>query len=347
MLTRGFFTFCGASAFLLTVSCSTAQAQQSVDFRGKEIAVLIGGGPGGGADIYTRLFARHYGRHLPGNPSVVAKNVLGAGGLKLANQLYNISPKDGSEIGTFLTSTALEPLFGNKEALYETTKFTWIGNMLDTDATACVSWKTTGIKTWEDMKNRVTTFGASGPSSLTSIQTKITGELLGVKTKVINGYQGGIRTSNLAMQRGELDATCGLYIMTIRSQLNDQVVSGDLIVWMTFGAGRDPAFPDVPTIYEVIKNPADRDLAELIFEQDTLSRPIAGPPGLNPERTAMLRQGFMATMADQAFLEEANKASLAIHPMSGEETQKRYQAFYNVPMAVVERAKEIIGRAAD
>ena len=347
MFMRVVLAFGIAAAVYVMGPGQRAVAQPAVDFRGKEIAVLIGGGPGGGADVYTRLFARHFGRYLPGNPSVVPKNVLGAGGLKLANQLYNISPKDGTEIGTFLTSTALEPLFGNKEALFETTKFTWIGNMLDTDATACVSWKTSGIKTWEDLRNRETTFGASGPSSLTSIQTKITGELLGVKTKVINGYQGGIRTSNLAMQRGELDATCGLYIITIRSQLNDQLQSGDLIVWMTFGAERDKAFPGVPTIYDVVKSNADRELAQLIFEQDTLSRPLCAPPGLNAERTAVLRQGFMATMADPTFLAEADKSGLAIHAMTGEETQKRYQAFYNVPKSVVDRAREVIGRTAE
>ena len=171
-----------ALAGLLALASGSARAQADGElFRGKEISVLIGGGPGGGADVYTRLFARHYGRHLPGNPSVVAKNVLGAGGLKLANQLYNVSPKDGTEIGTFLTTTALEPLFGNKQARFETTKFTWIGNMLDSDATACMSWKTSGIKTWQDLKGREATFGAGGPSALTSIQTKIVGALLGVK----------------------------------------------------------------------------------------------------------------------------------------------------------------------
>lgn len=333
-----------ALAAVLAIFSGTAHAQQSGDlFRGKEISLLIGGGPGGGADAYARLLARHYGRMLPGNPSIVAKNVLGAGGLKLANQLYNVSPKDGTEIGTFLTTTALEPLFGNKEARFETTKFTWIGNMLDTDATACVTWKTSGIKTWEDLKGRETTFGSSGVSSLISIQTKIAGELLGVKTKVINGYQGGIRTSNLAMQRGELDATCGLYIVTVRSQFADQLQSGDLIVWMTFGAERDKAFPNVPTIYDVVKNDADRALAELIFKQDVLSRPFSAPPGLSAERVNALRTGFMATLADKAFLEDAGKAGLAIHAMNGEETQKRYQAFYSAPASVVERAKAITG----
>jgi tripartite-type tricarboxylate transporter receptor subunit TctC len=272
--------------------------------------------------------------------------VLGAGGLKLANQLYNVSPRDGTEIGTILTTTALEPLFGNKEARFETTKFTWIGNMLDTDATACVTWKTSGIKVWQDLKGRETTFGASGSSSLTSIQAKIMGELLGVRTKVINGYQGGLRMSNLAMQRGELDATCGIYIVTLRTQLIDQIRAGDLIVWMTFGAERDRAFPDVPTIYDVVSKEDDRRLAQLIFGQDVLSRPITAPPGVSAERAAILRSAFMAMMADQAFREEASKAGLEIHAMDGAETARRYQAFYDVPKSVVERAKTVIGRNA-
>ena len=134
----------------------------------------------------------------------------GAGGLRLANQLYNISPKDGTELGMFMAGTALEPLFGSKEAKFETTKFTWLGNM-DSDATVCYAGRRSGIRTWEDLKNRETTFGASGPASTASIQTKIMGELLGVKARMIHGYQG-VRTSYIAMQRGELDGTCGIYI---------------------------------------------------------------------------------------------------------------------------------------
>ena len=107
-----------------------AQAQPAGDlFRGREITILIGAGAGGGADIYGRLLSRHYGRHLPGNPTVVAKNMPGAGGLRVANHIYNVAAKDGTELGMFLPATALEPLFGNKEAKFETAKFTWIGNM--------------------------------------------------------------------------------------------------------------------------------------------------------------------------------------------------------------------------
>jgi tripartite-type tricarboxylate transporter receptor subunit TctC len=326
----------------LSFASASVHAQNADLFRGKEISVLIGGAPGGGADVYARLLAKHFGRFLPGNPTVTAKNVLGAGGLKLANQLYNISPKDGTEIGTFLTTTALEPLFGNKEARFDTTKFTWIGNMLDTDATACMTWKTSGIKSWEDLKTRKkTTFGSSGASSLITIQTKVIGELLGVKVKVINGYQGGVRMSNLAMQRGELDATCGVYIVTIRSQFPDQLASGDLKVWMTFGTKRDPAFPNVPNVYEVVKDPKDHALAELIFKQDILSRPFSAPPGLSAERVTALRNGFMAATSDKELLADAEKAGLAIHAMTGEDLQKSYAAFFSMPQDVVARAKAI------
>ena len=334
--------------FLASLALAGALAQQAAAqpagdlFRGKEVAVLIGGAPGGGADIYARELARFYGHFLPGNPSVVAKNVLGAGGLKLANQLYNVSPKDGTEIATFLTTTALEPLFGGKEARYDTAKFTWIGNM-DSDATGCVTWKTTGLKSWQDLKARTRNFGASGPASTASIQAKIVAALLGIDIKMIHGYTQGIRSQILAMQHGELDAICGLYLSTMHAQFASDLASGDLIVWMTFGKSRAADFPNVPTIYEVLQKDEDRQLADLIFGQDLLSRPFSAPPGLAPERSRALRDGFMATMKDPAFLAETRKAGLSIRPMDGAETQARYASFYAMPKAVVERAMALIG----
>jgi len=330
-------------AGLAGLGVTGAVAQPAADlFRGKEIAVLIGGGPGGGADIYARELARFYGRFLPGNPSLVAKNVLGAGGLKLANQIYNVSPKDGTEIATFLTTTALDPLFGNKEARYETAKFTWIGNM-DSDATGCITWRTTGIKSWQDLKTGTRNFGASGPAATASIQAKIVAALLGIDIKMIHGYTQGIRSQLMAMQRGELDAICGLYLSTIHAQFASDLAQGELLVLMTFGKSRAEDFPDVPTVYEVLSKDEDRQLADLIFGQDALSRPFSAPPGLSADRSRALRDGFMATMNDAAFLAEAKKANISIRPMTGEETQARYAGFYSTPKAVVERAMTIIG----
>ena len=330
----------------LPLLIATAEAQTPVDlFRGAEISLLVGAGPGGGADTYARLLARHYGSFLPGAPSVVVRNVPGAGGLKLANQIYNVAPKDGTEIASFLTSTALEPLFGNKDANFETTKFTWIGNMASDD-TACVAWKTTGIRTWQDLRGRTTIFGASGPASTASIQAKIVGALLDVPVKVVHGYQG-TRTSLLAMQRGELDAVCGLYLSTIRAQFGNQVANGDLRVWMTFGKARAEEFPDVATVYEMLHDAADLQLADLIFGQDALSWPVCGPPEIPADRVEALRKGFAKTMVDPAFLLEAKKAGLDIRPMTGEETQARYAAFYATPKSVIERAITLIGDRND
>jgi tripartite-type tricarboxylate transporter receptor subunit TctC len=149
------------------------------------------------------------------------------------------------------------------------------------------------------------------------------------------------------MQRGELDGTCALYMSTMRSQFMDQVKAGDLTVWMTFGKQRTKEFPDVPTIYEVVKSDADRQLADLIFGQDTIGRPLTAPPGLSADRAAILRAGFMATMADKALVAEATKMGLSIDPMTGEETLKAFEGFYRLPKAVVERAIKIIGRKAD
>jgi tripartite-type tricarboxylate transporter receptor subunit TctC len=318
-----------------------AQAQDAL-FRGKEITLLIGAGAGGGADIYARVLARHYGRHLPGNPSVVAKNMPGAGGLRVANHLYNVAPRDGTEIGILLISAALEPLFGNKGAKFETTKFTWVGNM-DSDATVCFTGRHTRIRTWQDLQGRETTFGASGPASTASIQARIMGALLGVKVRMIHGYQG-VRTSILAIQRGELDGVCGIYLSSMRAQHAHEVANGELTVWITLSERRASHFPDVPTIYELIKREDDRRLADLIYGQNVIGRPILAPPDLGADATAALRKGLTAALADPALLEEAKKARLDIVPMGGEETRKRLQAFYQLPPSVVARAKAIIGR---
>lgn len=331
----------GAAALLIG---GHAQAQSSEDtfFKGKEISLGIGFGAGGGYDTYARLMARHYGRFIPGNPVVVPKNEPGAGGMKLASTIYNVSRKDGTELALFAATTALEPLFGTAEAKYETTKFTWIGN-LDSDVSSCGVWKHTGIKTWEDVKSKETTFGATGPAAITSIHPLVMGSLFGMKTKVINGYQG-TRDINLAMQRGEVDGTCGMYMSSIRSQYKDDVASGALTILMTFGAERTKDFPNVPSVFELIKNDDDRKLADLIFGSDQIGRPISAPPGLAPERAATLRKAFDAMVKDPEFLAEATKIGLSMQAMTGDQVQKRFAEFYNTPKPVVERAMKAMGK---
>jgi tripartite-type tricarboxylate transporter receptor subunit TctC len=328
-------------------SIAPAAAQQGAGmFRGKEVSILIGTGPAGGYDISARLLARYFGRYIPGNPTVLARNVPGAGGLRLANQIYNVSPKDGTELGMFPTSVAMEPLFGNKQAKYETTKFTWIGNMDSGSADSCGTWKHSGIKTWEDLKNRETTFGSAGPGAVSSINPKVIAALLGLKTKVILGYTSTHNVINAAI-RGELDGSCALNITSTYAEFKDQIASGELTIWISFGQQRAKELPNTPTIYELVTNEADRNVAQLVYGQNLVNRPISAPPGLSPEVTKVLRTAFIETMSDKAFLSDSVKANASVKPMTGEETQKAYENFYKVPKAVVERTIAIEGRNPD
>lgn len=343
MRIRGYIAAAGTLAAAFIFAGGTAQAQNDASlFKGKEISISIGFGPGGGYDTYGRLFARFYGKFVPGNPTVVPRNSPGAGGLRLANQIYNVSPKDGTELGLFAASTALEPLFGDKDAKFQTTKFTWIGN-LDSDVSSCGVWKTSGVSKWQDMKTHETTFGATGPAAITSIHPRVVGGLLGLKTKVILGYHG-TRDVNLAMRKGEVDGTCGLYMSSIKSQYQHDVDDGDLRILITLGKKRPPEFPKVPSIFELVKNPDDLKIANLIFGSDAIGRPIAAPPGVSPERTKVLRASFDAMVKDKAFVAEANKIGLDINPMTGQEVQSLFEEYYKTPKTVVERTEKMMGR---
>ncbi len=335
-----------ATLALCAAACAAAtgaHAQEDTFFKGKEVTLYIGFGPGGGYDTYGRLFTRHYGKFLPGNPTVIARNDPAGGGMKVANQIYSIAKKDGTELGLFQSATALEPMYGTKEAKYETTKYTWVGNM-DSDIAGCGVWKHTGIKTWEDMKKRETTFGATGPTAVTAIHPKVAGALLGLPIKVILGYQG-TRDVNLAMQKGEVDGTCGMYMSSIRSQYQNYVNSGELTIWMTFGQKRAADFPNVPSIFELVKSDEDRALANLIFGSDAIGRPIAAPPGVPPARAKTLHDAFDKMVKDPEFLADAKNLGLSIAPMSGAEVQKKFEELMKTPKPVVDRAAKAMGRS--
>jgi tripartite-type tricarboxylate transporter receptor subunit TctC len=343
----GFFAPFALGVIVALALITPAKAQQNAEpFRGKEIAILIGTGPAGGYDISARILARHFGRFIPGNPTVLARNVPGAGGLRLANQIYNVSPKDGTELGMFPTSVAMEPLFGNKQAKYETTKFNWIGNMDSGSADSCGTWKHSGIKSWEDLKNKEATFGSAGPGAVSSINPKMISALLGLKTKVILGYTSTHNVINAAI-RGELDGSCALNITATYAEFKDQIASGELNIWISFGQKRAKELPNTPTIFELIQNEADREVAQLVFGQNLVNRPVSAPPGLKPEITKTLRDAFNATMADKQFLADSAKANATVNPMTGEETAKAYEKFYDVPKSAIDRTIAIEGRNPD
>src|SRR5438270_6554236 len=218
----------GAAALCLAAATGFAHADSVSDFyKGKTINLIAGFPPGGGYDTYVRILARHYGHFIPGQPTVVASNMPGAGSLTAANQIYNKTAPDGLSLAMFASSAAMEPLLGNKAALFDATKFSWIGSMSN-DVAFCGVWQGPGIATsFDEMLTKETIWGGGAAAAITFQHPMVLKNVLHAKIKVISGY-AGTRDINLAMQRGEVNGTCGLFGSSIKSQFADDVKAGRL-----------------------------------------------------------------------------------------------------------------------
>jgi tripartite-type tricarboxylate transporter receptor subunit TctC len=225
-------------AALSIASLAPSRADPIADFyQGKTITIQIGFGVGGGYDTTARLFATYFGKHVPGNPTVVVQNMPGAGSMLVANTLYNTAPKDGTMLGVFASSTALEPLFGDKNARYDPRKFEWIGS-LNRDIGSCGVWKGAGqgITGLPDLvkAKRTVTFGSTSPTAITSQHVLFLKNMFGANAKVIYGYKG-TKDVLLAMMRGELDGTCGMLESSVRGAFDQYVKAGELNIFVQFG----------------------------------------------------------------------------------------------------------------
>lgn len=329
------------AAAAIAVAASLAAPASGQEFNTKTVNLIVGFPPAGGYDTIARIFARHYGKHLPGAPGIVVQNQPGAGSLMAANLLYNAAPKDGSHIAMFASSAALEPLMGNALAKFDANKFEWIGN-LNRDTPACGAWRHTGIKTWNDVtKLERTRFGASGPAAITSQHAYFLGNVLGAKIQVISGL-GGTGPIVLAMQRGEVDASCGMFISSVRGAFRSDYENGNMTIFIQFGKKSLPYFKGAANIYDIVKSQEDKQLAEFVFGQAEVTRPLALPPGTPSGIVSAMRSGFEKAVRDPAYIAELEKAQIEADPMSGEETASAVKGAASVPAAIIERSKSVL-----
>jgi tripartite-type tricarboxylate transporter receptor subunit TctC len=255
-----------------------AMADAVSDFyAGKTLSLLAGFPPGGGYDTYLRVLARHYGKFIPGHPAVVPSNMPGAGSLLAANYLYAKAPNDGLTLAMFAASAAMEPLLGNKSALFDAAKFSWIGSMSQ-DIAYCGVWQTPGAaKTFDEMMTKETIFGGGATSAITYQHPMVLKNVLGANIRIIGGYPG-TREVNLAMHRGEVNGVCGLYVSTINATFHDEVNSGQLKPVIQMGNKRSNEYGNVPSVFDYAKNDLDRAVLDVHFKQLLLGRGLAGPP---------------------------------------------------------------------
>lgn len=337
MLKRS-FTVLMLSTSLLALS-SASRAQPAAEFyKGKNVDLYIGYSVGGGYDIYARLLARHIGRHIPGNPTVVPRNMEGAGSLRLANWLHRIAPKDGTAIGTIGRGIAFDPLLGGRKAEFKGTEFTWIGSAND-EVSLCAAWGSVGITRFEDLYTREMIVGGTGATADTDFFPKIVNGVLGTKMRVISGYPGG-NDITLAMQRGEVQGRCGWSWSSIKTNHASWVKDGTLKLLAQLSLEKHEDLPNVPVIMEKVKNEEQRAILRLVFARQVMGRPFLAPPGVPAERVALLRKAFMDTMKDPAFLAEADKMKLEITPVSGEKVQALVEEVYRTPAEVLQKARE-------
>ncbi len=332
----------GVLVFALPVALvSPAGADEAAFFRGKTITGVIGYPPGGGYDLYMRLVARHMGRLIPGNPSIVPRNMPGAGSLVSANHIYNTAPRDGTVIGAFASSTLFSVKLGETRGKFEIDKFTWLGN-LDQTVGSCVVWHTSGVKHFDELFKKEVVFGASGPTAVNNTHARGFNALFGTRIKVVNGYRSSTEAL-LAMKRGEVGGGCGFALSSLKATRAQEWAAGELKVIIQTGFEKnDKEFKGVPHIYDYAKSEADKQVMHLIYGTHILGRPISAPPALPVERTRTLRDAFNAMVKDKQFLAEADKLKLPIEPWTGEKVQEVIAQFNAYPKDVYARAIKIL-----
>ncbi len=327
-----------ASLIAATSLISAAQAQsESFD---KPITVYVAGTAGGGIDLLARALARHMGQYLPGTPNMVVQDMPGAGGIRAANFLAEAAPRDGTAIGTFAGGPVIEPLIGARNPGYDMSKFTWIG-AVSKDVGVCLSYGTTPFKTVEDLRDKQMIVAGTGAGSDSDTYPVILNEVLKTKIKLITGYLGTKETI-MAIETGEAHGRCSVAWSALKMARPDWLRDKKINVIMQFGLEKSPELPDVPLVLDLVKNPEDRQLMELLMGTMAVARPFMAPPGVPEARAALLRRAFDKTMKDAGFLAEAQQLQLDVEPTPGEEAQKVVQNMYATPKAVVERAKKLL-----
>jgi tripartite-type tricarboxylate transporter receptor subunit TctC len=339
----------GASlVVVLAVALTSApRAQHAPDvasfYRGRELFMEIGYSPGGAYDVYARAVGRFLGKHVPGHPTLVPKNLEGAGSLRLANWLYNVAPKDGSEIGTIGRGLAFDPLFGDRAAEFDPLKFTWLGSA-NNEVSVCVAWSTSGITRLEDLYTRPMTVGGTGGGSDTDVFPQVINGVLGTKMKLVTGYPGG-NDVNLAMERGEVQGRCGWSWSSVVATHPDWVRDHKINILAQLSLSKHPDLPNVPLIMDFAKTAEQKQILKLIFARQVMGRPYLAPPGLPSERALALQQAFMDTMKDPDFLAEAKREKLEINPVSAQDIEQLLKEAYQTPKAIAAQAAKFANEA--
>ena len=322
----------------LALSASLARADAVSDFyTGKSVTLIVSTGVGGGVDTNARLVAKYLGNHLPGKPSVIVKNMTGAGHLQATNFLYTQAPKDGTHIGAILPAFVGYQVLDGRGALYDARNFNFLGSS-DVENANLYTWSALGITSIEEIKQRDVLMGATGAGSYTMLYPTLLNNILGYKFKVVSGYKS-TNEIHLAMERGEVSGRAGNFFSSLKSQNADWLANRKINILLQIGETRDPEWPQVPLLTELATNDEQKQIFKLFSAEIALGRVFITTPGVPADRLEALRTAFEKVMKDPGYLEDMRVAEMQVRPLPHKRAKELADEIVNMPAALIEKAK--------
>jgi tripartite-type tricarboxylate transporter receptor subunit TctC len=324
----------GAAAIVIaTMEIHAASMATAADFfSGKTVKLIVGMPPAGGVDTYARVLQRHIVRHLPGNPTIVAQNMPGAGSLR-SIQAMAVAPDDATTIVTVSSTLLTNSFLAPKRVKVDFRDFKFIGNVSE-DTRVCYVRKGFTASLAEMMKEKEVIFGVTTASQPEASMLK---NLMGIKMKLVGGYAGSA-DKRLALEKGEVDGDCGGWTSLPLTWRRD----GTVRVFIRLSPGLLPGMDkSIPYGADLLKDADERRIFEFLTASSRLGRLFMVKKQAPADQVAVLRQAFDKTMADKAFRAEADKLGLSVTPTSGAEVDRQIEEMYATPPALIERARQL------
>jgi tripartite-type tricarboxylate transporter receptor subunit TctC len=309
-------------------------------YKGRQLKLIIGSNSGGAYDAYGRLLAAHLGRHIPGQPTIVASNMPGASGVQSAVYLQQIAPRDGSTLGLFNQSIGQRQMIDPEAARFDAGAFHWLGAMAIT-TNVFITWYASGVRSLDDARSKDVVMGALSSDGGNAVYPLLLNRFLGTRFKVVLGYQGG-NTIQYAMERGEVDGRAAVVWSGLKAGWPHWIAQKKINVLLQIGFSKEPDLPEVPLLIDLAKTPVERAIFRFVSSDSAMGFPVVAPPGVAPERVAALRKAMQAAMADPAFRADAERRGLPIQPVTGEDVQTVVEALIATPKDVIATLKQSI-----
>jgi len=308
----------------------------------KVIRIIVGFSAGGGFDANARIIARHMGKHIPGNPSVIVENMTGAGSLIAANHVYKVAKQDGLTIGTFAGSLVMRQVLGKPGVEFDARKYVYLGVPAQ-NPPVCVVTKASGIESfdkWMAAKEPVRLGGLS-PGNVQDDAPKILRAAINLPVRVVSGYKG-TALLRVAAESGEIEGACWDWD-SVGSTWRKGLDSGVVKVVLQMTPEPLPDLPKVPLAISFAKTEEARTLIQVgIHAQYKILRLYVLPPGTPKERVDTLRKAFHETMLDSEYKAEMMKARLDVDPIAGAEVEEIVNSFFKLPPGLTAKLKEIL-----